>query len=254
MLTLLCSERALNDPRSLLSFVQQLITASRIESVLTMTLQEELQTFAEQMSGKIPVEVRATMVEATQQLADSGLVENALKVGDKAPLFDLENETGKKVALADLLADGPVVLVFYRGGWCPYCNLELRAYQRELDAIKAAGATLVAISPEKPDNSLTAVEKNELAFNVLSDTGLGVAAAYGLAFDLPDKLIPIYENFGIDLPNGNADTGWRLPIPGTYVIDTDGTIQLAHADVDYTKRLEPAAVTSLLTELKAKAA
>src|SRR6266404_8192805 len=159
------------------------------------------------------------MVRADMELAASGISQHALKAGDRVPDFRLPDARGDYVRLCDLLAKGPVVLSFYRGGWCPYCNLELRALQKVLPQITALGAQLVAISSQTPDESLSTAEKNELAFPVLSDVGSATAKAFGIAFDLAEELRPIYARFGHALPDKNGDESRVLPIPATYVID-----------------------------------
>jgi len=155
------------------------------------------------------------------------------------------------VRLADLLERGPVVLTFYRGAWCPYCNLTLRAYQAALPAITALGATLVAVSPQTPDNSLTTVEKKELTFPVLSDAANVVARQYGLVVSLSEDVRPLYTAIGSALPAYNGDQSWELPMAGTFVIARDGTARLAFVDPDYTHRLEPAEIVAALRDLKA---
>ena len=180
------------------------------------------------------------------ELAASGILERGLKAGDRAPDFRLPNVHGSIVRLNDLLATGAAVLSFYRGGWCPYCNLALRALQKALPEITSLGAQLVAISPQTPDESLSTAEKNELAFFVLSDVGSETAKAFGIAFDLAEELRPIYARFGHALPAKNGDESWVLPIPATYVVDTDGTISLAFRDLDYRNRLEPAEIIAAL--------
>jgi peroxiredoxin len=172
-----------------------------------------------------------------------------LKSGDTAPDFTLPGSDGHIVSLKDLLKSGPVVLSFYRGGWCPYCNLELRALQAVLPQITAQGATLVAVSPQTPDESLSTAEKNDLAFPVLSDSGSQVAKAFGIAFDLADELRPIYTRFNHALPVMNGTDSWVLPIPATYIIGQGGVIALSFVDVDYRTRLEPAAVVEALCSL-----
>ena len=135
---------------------------------------------------------------------------------------------------------------FYRGGWCPYGNLELRALQNTWPEIQQLGAQLVAISPQNPDESLSTAEKNELAFNVLSDAGSATAKAYGIAFDLAEEPRSIYTHFGHALPDKNGDNSWVLPIPATYVIDTNSTVVLAFVDVDNRNRLEPTEIIAAL--------
>jgi peroxiredoxin len=216
-----------------------------------MSLTEELADFVAGFNLRAPADRRAAMETATRELAASGLAERARGIGDTAPDFTLPDATGQTVALRDLLAHGSVVLTFYRGGWCPYCNLELRAYQRILPELNALGASLVAISPQIPDKSLSTAEKNALTFPVLSDVGLHVAAAFGLAFDLPAELQPFYAASGNVLPVVNGDGAWRLPIPATYVIGKDGRIMLASVDPDYRNRLDPMEVLAALASVPA---
>jgi len=214
-----------------------------------MTLQAELAAFAASMPDRVPLARLAVMERATNELIASGIAERARQTGEIAPNFTLMDAANQPVALGSLLIRGPVVLTFYRGGWCPYCNLELRAYQAILPEIIGLGATLVAISPQTPDNSLSTAEKSALAFSVLSDPGLRVAEAYGLAFELPEDLRAAYAAFGNNLPTVNGDGAWRLPIPATYVIAPDGRIALASVDPDYRNRLDPSEVVAALRAL-----
>lgn len=215
-----------------------------------MTLKAELDAFRSEFMAKVQPDIREAMTSADIELAASGIARRAIKAGDFAPDFRLADACGSQVRLRELLAKGPVVLSFYRGGWCPYCNLELRALQNSLPAIKLLGAELVAISPQTPDESLSTAEKNEIAFPVLSDVGSVTAKAYGIAFDLAEELRPIYTRFGHALPDRNGDHSWVLPIPATYVIDTNGAIVLAFVDVDYRNRLEPAEIIAALGGLR----
>jgi len=214
-----------------------------------MTLKFELDTFRAEFMGKAPAEIRDAMTRADLELGSSGILDRALKAGDRAPDFTLPNARGGDLSLTNTLARGPVVLSFYRGGWCPYCNLELRALQQALPDIERLGATLVAVSPQTPDESLSTAEKNDLAYPVLSDVNSRTALAYGIAFDLAKELRPIYARFGHALPDRNGDESWTLPIPATFIIDRDGTIVLAYVDVDYRNRLEPSEVIAVLEKL-----
>ena len=214
-----------------------------------MSLKTELDAFRSEFMSQVPPEIRDAMVRADLELAASGIAQSALKAGDGAPDFRLPDARGGSVRLRDLLASGPVVLSFYRGGWCPYCNLELRALQHALPEIRRLGAKLVAVSPQTPDESLSTAEKNALAFPVLSDAGSATAKSFGIAYDLAEELRPIYTRFGHALPEKNGDDSWVLPIPATYVIDMDGTIRLAFVDVDYRNRLEPAEIIAALQSL-----
>ncbi|MEM9212853.1 MAG: peroxiredoxin-like family protein [Cyanobacteria bacterium P01_F01_bin.150] len=213
------------------------------------SLTDAIAQYKAQFRQKVADPIKATMATATQNLIDSGIADRTLKEGETLPDIQLPNATGQIVAIRDLLQAGPVVISFYRGGWCPYCNLELKALQNKLPEIKGLGANLVAISPETPDASLSTAEKNELEFEVLSDVGNQVAKALGLAFTLPEELRPIYSQFGIDIPAHNGDTTFELPIPATYVIAADGTVAFAFVDPDYTQRLDPSKIVDALKAL-----
>jgi peroxiredoxin len=211
-----------------------------------MTLNAELHTFYESRREKIPAEVREIMDRAALALADSGQADRALTVGAQAPRFSLPSATGRTVALDGLLAMGPVVLTFYRGAWCPYCNIALQSLRQHHEEIADRGAHLVAVSPQIPDESLSLVEKHGLAFDVLSDIGSDTAKQYGLAFDLPDDLSAVYDRLGFDLQRVNGGHPRTLPLPATYVIDRTGTIRWAFVDTDYTRRAEPADILAAL--------
>lgn len=214
-----------------------------------MNLTQELNQFKTNFSDSQPEEIKEKMAQATTDLIKSKIAENSLGKGQKIPNFTLPNAVGKEVSLDSLLAQGAVVISFYRGGWCPYCNLELRALQVVLPEITARGANLIAISPETPDASLSTREKNELSFQVLSDRGNLVAKQLGLVFTIPESLRPIYNNFGIDIPAHNGDDTFELPLPATYVVAADGTIIYSFAHADYSQRLEPAEIITALDQI-----
>ena len=209
-----------------------------------MTLQAKLDAFkADFQAGKppysAPTQVHEIMKRATAELVASGQAERALKAGDKAPEFTLNDPDGNPVSSAELLAKGPLVVSFYRGVWCPYCNMELQALEEALPAIREQGASLVAISPQIRANSRKSVRQNMLTFPILSDTQNDVAAAFGLRFTLPDYLIELYKSFGNDLPTINDDPSWTLPMPARFVIGEDGIITYAEVNPDYTQRPDP---------------
>lgn len=181
-----------------------------------------------------------------EALGAGALFDGALGVGDEAPGFHLPDARGGDVALADLLADGPVVLVFYRGAWCPYCNLQLAAFQGALADIRAAGATLVAVSPQTPDQSLTLAEQRSLEFPVLSDAGNAVAAAYGLVFTQSDAATATSRELGVELADFNGDDSNTLPAASTFVIEQDGVITFASISGDYRWRVGPEEVLAVL--------
>ncbi|MGQ1784533.1 MULTISPECIES: peroxiredoxin-like family protein [unclassified Saccharicrinis] len=189
--------------------------------------------------------------EGLEAVKESGILKSAKNVGDSAPGFTLKNALGKAVSLQDYLQKGPVVLVWYRGGWCPYCNINLQFLQQELPNIKAQGANLVALTPEIPDQSISTSEKHDLAFEVLSDMGNKVAKDYGVVFKLTDDVAKIY-NEKFDLNAYNGDDSNELPLAATYIINTDGEIVYAFLDSDYRNRAEPAEITAFLKKMKQK--
>lgn len=217
-----------------------------------MTLTEELAGRRNTAATRIPEEKHKIMQASTKQLQDIHLSGNALKVGERLPEFQLPNAQDHTVSSKDLLASGPLVISFYRGGWCPYCNMELRALQRVLEDIKAKGAQLVAISPETPDNSLTTSEKNELTFEVLSDVGNAYAKELGLVFQMPEDLQAVYHSSGLDVSKYNGNEDYELPMPATYVIDGNGEVIYAFVPEDYTYRLDPNEIIQVLDQLSHK--
>lgn len=209
-----------------------------------MTLQDRLDAFkADFKAGKAPfnapAHIHPIMARATAELITSGAAQRALKAGDRAPEFTLDAPDGAPVSSAELLARGPLVVSFYRGVWCPYCNMELQALQAALPEFEGLGASLVAISPQTRVNSRKSVRQNELGFPILSDANNNVAAAFGLRFELPDYLVDLYKSLGNNLPAFNGDPSWTLPMPGRFVIGSDGIITYAEVNPDYTRRPEP---------------
>jgi peroxiredoxin len=193
-------------------------------------------------------ELRRAAVAMIEGLRASGAVPG-IEVGEQAPEFVLPDATGAKVALVDRLATGPVVVSFYRGAWCPYCNTELQALQGSLDAIRDRGASLVAISPQAPDESLSLVERLGLGFDVLSDLDQSVTSAYGLQFELTPALQAIYPKLGMDLTQHNADGTWHLPVPATFVLDTTGVVRARHVDPNYLERMSIDDIVAALDDL-----
>ena len=213
-----------------------------------MPLKDELDKLRAASAQKFPPETLAVMQGATKDLIATGIAEQSAGEGSAAPDFSLPNAHGEPVASEALWGDGPAVVSFYRGGWCPYCNIELKALQDRLPEIEALGARLVAITPETPDNALSTQEKNEIGFDVLSDGGNRVASAFGLTFRLPDEVNDIYKGFGIDLEASNGEGSQTLPVPATFVIGKGGTVLKAFVDADYTQRLEPDEIVAALKE------
>ena len=216
---------------------QQDMLASRIDA--------KVQDF---MSA-LPDSEKQTVEESFAALRASDVAASAVDTGDTAPDFTLPNATDKHVRLDDLLLRGPVILSFYRGGWCPFCNLELQALQQYLPEFRSLGTTLIAVSPETQDNSLTTAEKHSLEFEVLSDSGNRVARDYGLLFTVHEFMRPLYIRWGLDVPAYNGEDSWELPVPATYLIDTGRTIRAAYVERDYTKRMEPRLIVDALHRL-----
>jgi len=183
--------------------------------------------------------------EGIESVMESGVLENALKVGDVAPNFKLTNALGETVDLYEYLKKGKVVLTWYRGGWCPYCNITLQQLQQELPNFKTNGARLIALTPELPDKSLSTSEKHDLKFEVLSDVGNKVAKEYGIVFKLTNEVAEIYNRF-FSIVDFNGDASNELPLAATYIIDQEGKIIYAFLDADYRNRAEPSELTEVL--------
>jgi peroxiredoxin len=215
------------------------------EQVATTTLADQITALNDDLGRQLPAEVLATFGREIAALARSGIAASGLREGALAPDFTLPDVDRRAVTLSALLGQGPVVLTFYRGEWCPYCNLQLRAYEAILPQIQQLGVSLVAVSPQTPDHSLTTAEQKHLTFHVLSDAGNEVARRYGLVYSLSQTLRAVSP----DLPVYNGDESWDLPMPGTFVIAPDGTVRLAFVEADWTRRLEPAALLDALRAL-----
>jgi peroxiredoxin len=209
------------------------------------TLRERLAAQA----GKAPPEVIDRIKAAQAEVEESGIAPG-LEVGDLAPEFSLPDATGRPVSLRERLADGPVVLSFYRGEWCPYCNIELRALQEVLPDLREEGASLVAISPQKPDDALTVSEKQRLEFDVLSDSDQTVIREYRVQYRVPAPVEEIsLEVLKNDVSKRNADGTWNLPVPATFVVDQNGVITARHVSANYmTSRMEPSEIVEAVRE------
>ena len=221
-----------------------------------MSLQSKLDSFkADFEAGKPPYNVPRAVIEtmhrATAELIAAGAAGRARRIGENAPSFSLKDADGNIVSSVELLKRGPLVVSFYRGVWCPYCNMELQALEAARPEIERLGATLLAISPQTHANSRKSVRQNKLGFAILADPRGEVSAAFGLRFELPDYLIELYQTLKNDLPTFNDDPSWTLPMPARYVIATDGRIRYANVNPDYTHRPEP---EDLIPALKAEAA
>lgn len=159
-----------------------------------------------------------------------------LFIASKAPDFKAKDQNGNEIRLRDLLKTGKVILVFYRGQWCPYCNKELSRFQDSLQFIKDKGATLIAVSPELPENVSKTVEKTNAEFSILYDEKLKIMKAYDVEFELPQNTVTRYRNAGLDVEKNNGANGNFLPVPAVYIIDKESTITYRFFDTDYKKR------------------
>ncbi|SFJ32297.1 Peroxiredoxin [Paenibacillus sp. UNC496MF] len=210
------------------------------------SLTEQLEAAAQEFKANSPMEAQIKMGQMIEELQKSG-VASGKQPGEKAADFKLTNALDRELVLFEELAKGPVVLVFYRGGWCPFCNMQLRAYQQILPDIRAMGAQLIAISPQKPDHSLSLQEKGGLQFQVLSDPNGLVTAKYNLLFDVPPGVKGLMESIGLDLAEYNNTSKWVLPVPATFMIDENAIIRSSYVNPNFMQRQSP---EEILRELK----
>lgn len=215
-----------------------------------MSLQESLDKLKMKIEGNMPKEFVDIIHSSTKHLEDSGIGEGVLKVGDQAPSFELPNQNGELVKCEELLRNGPLIITFYRGVWCPYCNTDLGYLKRYEKEVKEMGTTMLSISPQKANFNQQIIEQQRLGFDLLSDSRNAVAAAFGLRWEMVDPLHSLYkDSFRISLPDYNGDDSWTLPVPARFVINMDGIIKYAEYSVDYTKRPNPDVLISELQTL-----
>ena len=209
-------------------------------------LYQQLQKRARETAEKAPEEVLLKMQEATRELVQQNITENSLKEGNEAPEFSLPNKDGKTISSQDLKQ--PLIISFYRGSWCPFCNLEMAAWEKIYPEVKKAGAELIAISPNTELKVKEMQKKHNVEFELLSDLGNTVAKQFGLVFTLPEMLRPVYKDFGINIPEDNGDNTYEIPIPATYIIK-DGKVAYAYVEVNHKIRAEPSEVLEALNDL-----
>ncbi|MFC0227013.1 peroxiredoxin-like family protein [Serratia aquatilis] len=221
-----------------------------------MKLQDQLDAFkadfeAGNLSFNLPSAVHRLLHSANEELIASGAEKAALSVGDIAPDFVLQDTQGNRVSSEQLLAEGPLIVSFYRGWWCPYCNLDLQTLQAAMPELQRYSASVVAVSPQLPANGRKMQQDNDLAFPILADIGNLLAARFGLRFALTAELIELYSNsFNLDLAALNGDGSWTLPMPARFVIAPTKEIVFAQVSADYTRRSEPLALIPVLQSLK----
>jgi peroxiredoxin len=217
---------------------------------MPQTIREQSDQLKAAAAEHLPSEVLEVFDRSVQNLLNQGIPTDSIKVGDVLERFTLDDATGTPVSLDEILGSGPAVIMFYRGGWCPYCNLALRTYQQELlPQLDTFDARLVAVSPQSPDESLSTVEKAALEFTVLSDPGARLADRIGIAFDQADDVVAAQRRLGLDLTKVNAEGAIRLPRPTVLVVDQDRIVRFVDVQPDYTARTEVADIIEALTAL-----
>ena len=228
------------------------VHANEMNGNIPPSFREGVKAFTDKRSGsKIDEKDKSIMVKAARDL-EIAMPEPGLKVGVNAPDFLLTNAFGEKVKLSERLKEGPVVLTFYRGAWCPFCNIELNVLQRSLPYFKEYNASLIAVTPQRPDKSKEQLEKAEYTFEVLSDLDDNVMKSYNLYFEVPQELHELYKNrFNFDITDYNGKNRFGLPVPGTFVVDQHGIIKAAYAKTDYKKRMEPEDIIKALKVINA---
>lgn len=214
-----------------------------------MNLTQELEKRKEESEASAEPRVVRALDAEIDDLSRSGIGDRALKIGDTAPDFELSKPSGELVRLSGRLRSGPVIISFYRGGWCPYCNLELTALENARSQFEDLGAYMMAISPQRPEQTAEMAEKQGLTYDLLSDPGNTVAQTFGIVYHLHDEMQSIYDEFGLDLPVWNGDESFDLPVPATYVVDSESRIRMAFVDPDYTKRLDPSEIIRTLRSI-----
>lgn len=216
-----------------------------------MSLFDDLSALEAANRAKRAPAVQEAIERMIADLDASAAAAGAVTVGEIAPDFNLPDLHGRRVALTDLLKTGPAVLVFYRGGWCPYCNLQLRAFHRVMPRIRAAAASLVAISPQSLDRMESTAIQEELSFPLLSDVGNRTARLFGLAWQIPAEIVALYAGRGIDFTVLNGTARPELPLAASFVVSTDGIVRLAQVDIDFRQRADPEDIVSELDRLAA---
>lgn len=202
------------------------------------TLAKQIENLNQELSSQVPQEILEAFGKSIEELMIKGIEDSSIQVGEQMPKFSLPNAFNKIISSEEILKNGKMILVFYRGSWCPYCNLELKFLQDHLSKIKDKGATLIAVSPQNSDHSLSMVEKNNLEFEVLTDADNTFAGKLGIAFQLQDFVLPHYKDLGINLIEFNKNNDNTLPVPAVFIVDKDGVVTYKFLDVNYTNRVD----------------
>jgi len=220
---------------------------------MSLSIREQSERLQAESAAQLPADVVEVFSRSSQRFNARGVPAGVVRVGDTLASFTLRNAVEKPVSLEDLVAIGPAVVVFYRGGWCPYCNLALRTYQRELlPRLGAWHATLAAISPQPPDGSLSTAERAGLDFEVLSDPGSRLARRIGIAFEQGEEVLAAQRRLGLDLAEVNEEGSTQLPMPTVLIVDPDRTVRFVDVHPDYTARTEVADIIAALAGTEAE--
>ena len=215
---------------------------------MSLTIREQSEQLKTAAVDHLPPDVLDVFDRSIERLFNEGVPAGAIAIGDSLDSFALDDASGNPVTLDQLVANGPAVIVFYRGGWCPYCNVALRTYQRELlPELDKFGAHLVAISPQSPDQSLSTTEKAGLEFTVLSDPGSRLARRIGISFQQSEDVLEAQRKLGLDLTQVNAEGSVELPRPTVLIVDKDRTVRFVDVQPDYTARTEVADILGALS-------
>lgn len=210
------------------------------------TLAIEIEYLNQELSSQLPNEILEAFGMSIEDLKTKNMEANSIQIGDQMPEFSLPNALGKIINSEDIFKNGKVIIAFYRGNWCPYCNLELKFLQDHLSEIKNKGASLIAVSPQSPDHSLSMVEKNNLEFEVLTDMNNDLAKKLGITFQLQDFVIPYYHGLGINLSDFNRNNENSLPVPAVFVVDENRVVTYKFLDVNYMNRVDVEELISVL--------
>jgi peroxiredoxin len=222
--------------------------------ITAMRLQDELDALRDKCCENTPPHIWRVRQEAIDHLVSTGIAERAIHAGNQAPGFRLRDPDGKVISSHDLLSSGPVLIFFYRGGWCPYCNLDLRAIQAVAQQLRSSGASIVAVSQQSAHESRSTERMNGLSFSSLVDRGGEVARAFGVRWKLPRELRATEIESGLDLAAVNGEPSWTLTMPARYVISRDGIVDYADISADYTRRCDPTELFPVLSQIRARLA
>lgn len=202
------------------------------------TLAKQIEDLNQELSSQLPQEILNAFGKSIEDLKTKRIEENSIQIGEQIPEFSLPNALGAIINSEEVFKNGKVILVFYRGSWCPYCNLELKFLQDNLSKIKDQGARLIAVSPQSPDHSLSMTEKNNLGFEVLTDIDNRFAKKLGITFQLQDFVLTYYKSLGIELSDFNKNSDNTLPVPAVFIVDENKVITYKFLDVNYMNRVD----------------